>query len=165
MINADQLRELVIRPTLKYLEPEIPYSEDAVELLMMTAAHESHLGTYLKQVGGPALGHYQMEPATHKDIWDSYLRYNMGIKWLVEELSPKRKHEDLITNLKYATAMARVHYYRVPEALPTRKPIKHPDQKEEWIVAMAKYAKKYYNTELGKATWQQYADAYQRYCL
>ena len=165
MINANQLRELVIRPTLRHLEPGIPYSEDAVELLMMTAAHESHLGTYIAQVNGPALGIYQMEPDTYKDIWFNFLTYKPEIS---QAISPPYT-PNLITDLSHATAMARVHYYRVPEALPTRKAIKHPDQKEEvtldWIIAMAKYAKKHYNTELGKATWQQYADAYQRYCL
>lgn len=34
MINAKQLRELVVEPTLEYLDPEVPYSEDAVELLI-----------------------------------------------------------------------------------------------------------------------------------
>ena len=70
----------------------------------------------------------------------------------------------LIGNMYLATAMARVHYYRVEEALPTRKAIKHPEAKLDWIIDMAKYAKKYYKTELGKATWQQYADAYQVHC-
>lgn len=172
MINANQLRELIIRPTLKYLEPEIPYSEDAVELLMMTAAHESHLGTYIAQVNGPALGIYQMEPATEQDIFVNFLQFKHTLDDKVEYLTNDLYEHfipELMCNLAYSTAMARVHYYRVPEALPTRKAIKHPDQKEEvtldWIIAMAKYAKKHYNTELGKATWQQYADAYQRYCL
>lgn len=167
MINANQLRELVIRPTLKYLEPEIPYSEDAVELLMMTAAHESHLGTYIAQVNGPALGIYQMEPATEDDIMLNFLSYKEDLDDKVMCVTGRGcgvPTDELVTNLKYATAMARVHYYRVPEALPTRKAIKHPEAKLDWIIDMAKYAKKYYNTELGKATWQQYADAYQVHC-
>ena len=49
-----------------------------------------------------------------------------------------------------ATAMARIHYYRVPEKLPPKEDIK----------AMAVYAKRHYNTELGKATWEDYAEAY-----
>lgn len=167
MINAKQLRELVIQPTLRYLDPEIPYSEDAVELLMMTAAHESHLGTYIAQVNGPALGIYQMEPATEDDIFDNFLKFNYKLAVKIEYLKSDFYEPvvpDLISNLVYSTAMARVHYYRVPEALPTRKAIKHPEAKLDWIIDMAKYAKKYYNTELGKATWQQYADAYQVHC-
>jgi hypothetical protein len=65
-MNPKQLRELVIRPVLEYLHPDIPYSHEAEDLLMMIAAHESHLGEYVKQVQGPALGIYQMEPDTLK---------------------------------------------------------------------------------------------------
>ena len=158
MINAKQLRELVVQPTLKYLEPEIPYSEDAVELLLMTAAHESRLGTYLKQVNGPALGIYQMEPATFGDIYDNYLTFKPRLEKLVGELYPHAFMSDakvLTTNLMFATAMARVHYYRVPEALPPKEDIK----------AMAVYAKRHFNTELGKATWEDYAEAYKNLVL
>lgn len=168
MINVKQLRELVIQPTLKYLEPEIPYSEDAVELLLMTAAHESRLGTYLKQVEGPALGIYQMEPATEQDIHANFLMYKKEIQRKIGEV---RNHafmlyaDPLSYDLAYATAMARVHYYRVPEALPKRVGIKHPDQKYGWIKDMAVYAKRHYNTELGKATWEDYAEAYKQLVL
>lgn len=158
MINAKQLRELVVEPTLEYLDPEVPYSEDAVELLLMTAAHESRLGTYLKQVNGPALGIYQMEPATHDDIYNNYLAYKPRLEKLTGELHPYAfitEHELLVTNLMYATAMARVHYYRVPEKLPPKEDIK----------AMAVYAKRHYNTELGKATWEDYAEAYKSLVL
>lgn len=64
MINYNQFKEHVVVPVLKYLEPEIPYSESAVNLLLMTAAHESRGGTYLKQINGPALGVYQMDQLT-----------------------------------------------------------------------------------------------------
>lgn len=168
-MNAKQLRELVIRPTLQYLSPAIPYSETATELLMMTAAHESHLGEYIAQVGGPALGIYQMEPATENDIWDNYLEYNrqLGVGIYVLSMAPtlknaslaEREGADLIYSLPYATAMARVHYFRVPEALPEGSL-----QNEETIRKLAAYAKKYYNTELGKATEEDYYEAYMRLC-
>lgn len=38
------------------------------EVLLMIAAHESHMGKFTRQIGGgPALGWWQMEPATHDD--------------------------------------------------------------------------------------------------
>ena len=77
--DARQFRECIIRPTLRALEPEIPHSLVAEELLMLTAAHESHLGTYLKQKGGPALGIYQMEPATYRDLHENFLRFHLII--------------------------------------------------------------------------------------
>lgn len=163
-MNAKQLRELVIRPTLQYLSPTIPYSETAVELLMMTAAHESHLGEYIAQVGGPALGIYQMEPATEDDIHDGYLKYRRDLEQVVDNtmisaLIRDIDGADLVYSLPYATAMARVHYFRVPEALPEGSL-----QNEETIRKMAAYAKKYYNTELGKATEEDYYEAYMRLC-
>ena len=149
-MNAKQLRELVVRPTLEYLDPLIPYSKEAEDLLMMTAAHESHLGTYLKQVGGPALGIYQMEPATHDDIWDNFLKYKIPLAnaVTVDNIGGMYDHSELITNLAYATAMARVHYWRVPEPLPKD------------LRGLAEYAKKHWNTELGKATAEDYYNAY-----
>lgn len=163
-MNAKQLRELVIRPTLQYLDPVIPYSETAVELLMMTAAHESHLGEYIAQVGGPAMGIYQMEPDTESDIHDNFLAYRRSLEYIVEATTPSSLIQDtdgadLIYSLPYATAMARVHYFRVSEALPEGSL-----QNEETIRKMAAYAKKYYNTDLGKATEEDYYEAYMRLC-
>lgn len=153
MINKNQFRELVVKPALEFLDPEIPYSEHAVELLMMTAAHESKLGTYLKQVGGPALGVFQMEPTTENDIWENFLEYNQDIYDKVEVLT-----WDLVTNLLYAAAMARVHYFRDSEPLPSGS---LSDKKT--ILELAEYAKRVYNTEAGKATAQKYYDDYMRY--
>ena len=163
-INAKQFRELIVRPTLKYLEPEIPYSTEAEDLLVMTAAHESHLGTYLKQVNGPALGVYQMEPATHADIWENFLEYRDKLAWVVDDLLTERLDEDysdsLVFDLRYATAMARVHYYRDKEAIPKEKD--YPTR-SEYIDALGAYAKRVYNTELGKATANQYVKDYLKY--
>jgi hypothetical protein len=164
-INPKQLRELVIIPTLQYLNPVIPYSIEAVDLLCMTAAHESLNGTYLKQVKGPALGIYQMEPATHDDIYKNFLGSRRFMDELVYSLAGENSTDydrsgdasQMIYNLAYATAMARVHYYRVPEALPKRKDT-GPDS--DYIYELAKYAKRYYNTELGKATEDDYFDAF-----
>ena len=163
-INPKQLRELVIIPALKYLNPVIPYSIEAVDLLCMTAAHESLNGTYLKQIKGPALGIYQMEPSTHDDIWDNYLDARHKTSDRVYALTVEQNilgygddSEQMVYNLAYATAMARVHYYRVPEALPKRKDT-GPDS--DYIYELAKYAKKYYNTGLGKATADDYFDAF-----
>lgn len=160
MINYNQFREFVVVPTLKYLDPVISYSEEAVDLLMMTAAHESKGGTYLKQINGPALGVYQMEPTTHYDIYKNYLRFNPKIKSLLEDFTINagillQEGEDMVFNLAYATAMARVHYYRVPEALP-KKDVRDWDIEGMYLYRLAEYAKKYYNTYLGKAEPEDY---------
>ncbi len=150
-----QLRELIVEPTLKVMSPLIPYSEAAVELLMMTAAHESKLGTYIKQVGGPALGIYQMEPITEQDIQDNYLKYRSELDDMVLQfmcgdipLSP------LVGNMYYATAMARVHYCRDSEAL--------PDVTD--LIGLSRYAKRVWNTDKGKASSLDYKGAYMKLC-
>lgn len=63
----------------------------------------------------------------------------------------------LITNLQYATAMARIHYYRVPESLPRRCDF---DNHGLYLRALGAYAKHHYNTEQGKAVAQDYTDAF-----
>lgn len=165
-MNPKQLRETIIKPVLKYLEPEIPYSEHAVELLMMTAAHESILGYYLHQVGGPANGIYQMEPPTEVDIWENFLEYNSDLAdkirnlTLVTLVDEELEANELCANLYYATAMARAHYYRDSEALPVGSL-----SDESTIRALAAYAKRVWNTEDGKATVDDYFNAYTRRCL
>jgi hypothetical protein len=159
MIDFYQFREHVVIPTLKYLDSEIPYSEEAVDLLMMTCAHESTGGTYLRQKGMTdvrgAFGVYQMELATHEDIWDNFIENRDSLSDIVKEITSDylKPSMDLISNLAYATAMARVHYWRVPEALPSKDDIRY------WP-KLGIYAKKYYNTHLGKATSSKYVTDY-----
>ncbi len=148
MINSSQLRDLITR-TLK----EIPhgYSEDAVELLMMIAAHESKLGTYLKQVNGPALGIFQMEPATHDDVWengDSCVCNASSIGYDLEDSNM------LEYDLRYQILMARQKLFMITEPLPSRY--------NTW--AMADYCKKYWNTVYGSAAAFDYFNAYLDYC-
>ena len=144
-----QLREKIIRPALHSLNAEIPYSEAAVELLMMTAAHESNLGTYVHQVGGPAEGIYQMEPMTELDIMSNFLKYRADL-WKMLPLD-----QSLVTNLTYSTQMARIHYFRDKEPLPDI----------EDFEGLARYAKRVWNTLEGKATEMDYLVAYNRLCV
>ena len=63
-IDAQQFREEIVRPVLEHLDAADPGidSPNAEELLMLTAATESQLGRYLRQVRGPAIGVFQVEP-------------------------------------------------------------------------------------------------------
>ena len=154
-IKVSHLRKYIIQPTLKILGL---YSRDAEELLIATAAHESHLGEYLHQEGGPALGIYQMEPKTHKDIWGRYLIFKEGLYYNINNLRMCNmdidfRHGELEGNLYYATAMARVHYLRVPEKL--------PDYRD--IVLMATYWGKYYQTESDPKKINQFVKDYWQY--
>lgn len=147
-INKDQLRQLIAE-TLKNADL---YSDDAVELLMGTSAQESHLGSYIHQINGPALGIFQMEPATAHDIWTNYLKYKPGLVGVVKTVMTGNPNE-LAWNLKYAILMARIHYLRVKAGLPDSSNVH----------AMALYWKQYYNTPLGRGTAEEFAKNYARY--
>lgn len=72
MMDKRQLRNLIRRVLIGIGG----YSEEAENLLMGTAAQESALGEYIRQLGnGPALGIFQMEPETFDDIVRNYLSY------------------------------------------------------------------------------------------
>ena len=145
MLNKRQFVEEVIRVALGYLDKEIPHTIAAEQLLLGTALQESRL-TYLRQLRkGPAMGLFQMEPATHKDIWEHYLPAKPGIRLKLQKGFDCHA-ETMITDLVYAACMCRVHYYRVPEKLPPAGNFQ----------AQAEYYKKYYNTPLGHATVKQY---------
>lgn len=143
MIHPTHLLHYVIRPVLKDLNL---YSPQAERLLLGTACKESECGLWLKQIGGgPALGIYQMEPDTHLDHL-MFLDRRVPLKLKVRAWGTGQ--DDMAGNLYYATAMCRVHYLRVPEPIPNDLP------------AQAAYYKKYYNTEKGAATIQEYIDAW-----
>lgn len=145
-MNAQQLKELVIEPVLKDTGL---YSEVAVNLLLGTAAQESRMGYYLKQVKGPALGIYQIEPET---AW-----------WLLKKYRDKAEHylneihtveEQLIIDLALQTLVCRLKYYSIKEPLPD-------DPNDVW--KLAHYWKKYYNTHLGKGTPEEFVANYRRF--
>ena len=157
MINPKDLKKHIIEPTLEYLNM---YSDSAVNLILGTAAVESDLGYYLRQKGSEgdtgAFGIYQMELATCDDIYDNYLKYRPELKSSIDSiLTFAELGEPLIYNLQYATAMARVHYYRVPAPLPD------PDDK----VGLANYWKDHYNSHLGKGTPEKFLEKYETLVL
>ena len=148
MIDREQFIDLIIEPTLEHLGM---YSAAASELVLGTALQESRL-VYIKQLNdGPALGVCQMEPATHDDIWNNYLRYRDKMANSVLEIGGPDSLE-LIWNLRYSVAMCRVHYRRVREPLPQAGDLKR----------QAAYWKKYYNTDLGRGTEEEYINSWRK---
>jgi hypothetical protein len=131
------------------------YNENAEELLLATAAQESLFGTYRTQGnGGPARGIFQMEGATHDDIWNNYLKYHQTLGNEIKNLVVGFPSVDLcIHNDPYAIAMARVHYLRAPESLPDAK-----DLNALWTIYKLRY-----NTPGGAATKDQFYQHYKKY--
>lgn len=154
MIHPQQLVKAIIDPALKAIGL---HSEAASQLVLGTACQESQCGRYLIQLGGgPALGIFQMEPATHNDIWQHFLKAGKptDLGWKVmKESRAGPSAQEMIGNLWYAAAMCRVHYYRRPEPLPAA----------DDIPAQAAYWKKHYNTHLGAGTVEEYLANWKRY--
>lgn len=141
MMKATQLRELIIKPALQDL---VMLSESAVELLIFTCAVESNGGSYLKQINGPALGIYQMEPEDYNDIWQNYLANNNRLLMMLStnfEVNRMPSEDRLIYDLRFATAMARIHYERISAPLPLANDVD----------AIWAYYKQHYNTPSGAA--------------
>lgn len=134
-MNPGHLLRYVIAEALKRIGMDSP---QARALMLGTAMVESNL-TELQQHGGPAIGLWQVEPATHDDIWLNYLAYRPDISRTFSELAVGDPTPDQMRwNLLYACAMARLIYWRSPRALPALQPFD-----------MAKMWKSVYNTELG----------------
>lgn len=102
-------------------------------------------GIYLKQINGPALGLFQIEPRTHKDV-KVWLQngFNKGLLPRIlascfMEILPG--DDALVFNLRYACLVARLIYWRAKPPLPNASDAK----------GMAIYHKKFYNTMLGDA--------------
>lgn len=151
MVNAHHLRHFVVKVALQHIGL---YSKAAENLIMGTGAQESHL-EYLKQIKGPAIGLFQMEPNTYNDIWDNYLKYKPELANNLRSLAGVKPgnvpHVNMmIGNLYYAAAMCRVYYLRIKAALPDADDVE----------GMAAYWKKYYNTHLGKGTEEQFVKNY-----
>ncbi len=148
-LDPHQLRALVIRPTLQRLEL---WTEAAEELVLGIAIQESGLH-YLTQLGGgPARGLWQMEKATHDDIWTNFLhgRVKLGLNILGPYIKPD--YARLAWDLAYSCAMCRAHLLRCPGELP----------KAGDLNGQARYWKLHYNSLLGAGTTEQYCSNWQR---
>ena len=148
MIPPKQVRDLVVAPVLAMLAMlgSVP---EATELLLATAMQESGYRMLVQEGGGPALGLWQMEPATHDDLWTYFLAYKPGLAAYVSKyrFSSAPTATDMIGNLYYGCAMARMLYYRAPGVLPAVGD----------YAAQAQYYLVHYNAG-GKATAQEYID-------
>lgn len=145
-MNIDQLRQHIIAPVLISMDM---WSQEAEDLLLGTAIHESDGLKRITQYGsGPALSYYQMEPATLHDLYDNYLRFHPDKQKLLDKFKAPglSQADNLRMNAAYATAAARLQYYRVPTRIPTS------------FEGQAEYWKKHWNTHLGAGTVEQYIE-------
>lgn len=131
------------------------YSRDLEEILFAIAAHESTLGKYLMQVGGPARGAFGMEPSTMEWLWDKYIPRRPNFRAVIAIVSGVSGASEwhLTVNLAYQICMARINLARFSAPLPP-----YLD-----LPAIAKYWKRYWNTYAGKGTEEKFIKDYLRF--
>lgn len=133
------------------------WSPAAVNLVTMTACHESQL-QFRRQFGnGPALGLCQMEPGDWIDIQVKYLAFQPELAAKVKALAGTNTPtaETMVDNDIYAAAMCRVHYRRAKPPLPAALDSD----------GMAGYWKQFYNTTKGAGTVEQFKTSFIRLAL
>ena len=138
--NRDQFKDLIER-TLEGMGPEFN-SPAAVNLLLGTAAQESFFGRYLRQVRGPALGVFQMEPATFEWLKEKYAD---RFPWIAKHFA-----FHLEWDLRLAIVFARLRYWVVPQPLPDA----------DDLDGLAAYWKANFNSILGAGNVEQFKRNY-----
>lgn len=141
MTNLTQVKNSIIQPVLDTL-PSALTSPAALNLLAYTFLAESGGGEYVTQLGGgPALGPFQMEPATHDDCWRNYLDYEPVLADAGRRLAcgSAPTAQQLAGNWLYAAFMCRIKYARSPLSLPAAND----------AAGLVAYWKQIYNSALG----------------
>lgn len=150
-MNLTDIRDYVVRPALLAVGLN---TQSRMQMVIGTGAVESGGYNYLDQTTpgpGPAYGFWQMERATHDDLWMNFINYcaprlRNSLWGMIAGGQDLRGLPPPVTtlhhNLLYAAAMCAVHYLRADE--------KHPGAGD--YEAMAAYWKRWYNTPLGKGT-------------
>jgi hypothetical protein len=146
-IAAADFRSFVIEPALAALAPAgIPVTKTAADLLMATAAMETDLGTWLSQVGGPALGVFQIEPATLAGLLGQL--GTAEAKALATVATPQAPLVQVESNMVYAAATCRLYYWMNPMPLPS-----------DTVAGLWSMYKAVWNTPAGAATMDDFTTA------
>jgi hypothetical protein len=147
--------EHVVRPALRPFSPG--YATPAAEQLVVgTAAQESSF-RWLRQVGGgPALGLFQMEPATFRWLRDGFLgeRNKAALREAVNFYAtrPTPDQDELVWNLRLAAAYCRLRYIASPRPLP-----RFGD-----VLGLAESWKADYNTSMGRGKVSEFLQSWDR---
>lgn len=138
-IDPKQLRPMV-KSVLTYLGEK---DDKWVDLLLITSQVESDLGRSVKQRKGPAVGIFQVEPFTEKEVWKHYIYRNKGLKEKITKLRfpAKLNRHEMEYNMAYSIALT-YSIYKWRKVNP----------KNMTLADMAYTHKMKYNTMKGKST-------------
>ena len=118
---------------------------DVRDLLLATAAAESDLRARFQDSGGDAIGLFQIEYGTFRDLWRRAIKYKYPRlyramrKHYGDAESGEIKFEDLQKNDVVGAIFARVKYFESGQKTPSRSDVD----------AQARYYKNIYNTDSG----------------
>ena len=129
------------------------YSDDALVMVARTGMAESGYRA-LKGYGegNPAIGFWQIEPATMNDMINNYINYRSNYKKNLISLGMNFEKDTILSvmsNMAVQAALCRLHYRR------DRKPLPSWDDLE----GQAKYWKRVYNTVKGRGTVEHFMKA------
>ena len=129
------------------------YSDDALALVVRTGMAESGYRA-LKGYGdgNPAIGFWQIEPATMNDMIENYINYRSKYKKTLISLGMNFEKDTIMSvmsNMAVQAALCRLHYRRDKDPLPS------------WddMEGQAKYWKRVYNTVEGRGTVKHFIKA------
>jgi len=136
----------IIKWTLQELDM---YSPEALEMVYKTGLAETGY-RHLEQIKGPAIGFFQVEPATMNDTWDNYVMYRPDLKTKLWALGYDEKDgvQRVMGSIILQVIFCRLKYRRSPKPLPACGDLE----------AQAKYWKSIYNSELGKGTIEHFME-------
>ena len=126
------------------------YSDDALALVVRTGMAESGYRA-LKGYGegNPAIGFWQIEPATLNDMITNYIHYRSHYKKNLISLGMNFEKDTIMSvmsNMAIQAALCRLHYRRDKDPLPS------------WddLEGQASYWKRVYNTVEGRGTVEHF---------
>lgn len=141
--------EMNFRQNIEYVLAScgLKSNETVVTQLYNTAKIESGVRNIRQLGGGPALGYFQCEPKTRKDIVKNWLAYRGALRSKIEKaIGPlAMTDEEFMNNVPAQIVFAYLHYERYMA----------------WEVdtyGMAIVWKNYYNTIYGKGTIKKYME-------
>ena len=102
--------------------------------------------------GNPAIGFWQIEPATMNDMIENYINYRSKYKKTLISLGMNFEKDtimSIMSNMAVQAALCRLHYRRDKDPLPS------------WddMEGQAKYWKRVYNTVEGRGTVKHFIKA------
>ena len=129
------------------------YSDDALAMVVRTGMAESGYRA-LKGYGegNPAIGFWQIEPATMNDMMKNYIHYRSHYKKKLISLGMNFEKDTILSvmsNMAVQAALCRLHYRRDKDPLPSWNDLE----------GQARYWKRVYNTFEGRGTVEHFIEA------